>query len=309
MCQNNCPQPCECQDLCGCPQQIKGNCVFYQGLPLPCISATKGDPYDTILANINNAICNIAPPSGIVYTGASGQITVTSNVIGLDPAITTEISNIQNDISAIETCLGTTVKDITSSSLTVTTGSVTSCGRTINIEYAASPVTNSQKSGVLLNIFNSPTVTTGYFQSLDLTSYSLKAGDIITFKGTIRRNLSMCNIQEIRITDGTAYNQFTSIGGSQAVCNIFSITDFEIISTVVADATSTLQLKNYAKIDTLLSKPGAPKYGESIVSNLSEIYQYTTPVTINTNDVRIAIDPHGDSVILDQLIIKLERKI
>jgi len=54
------------------------------------------------------------------------------------------------------------------------------------------------------------------------TSYNLKSGDTLTFKGTIRRNTSMCNIQELRLTDssGSTYNQmpFETIT-EQEYCN------------------------------------------------------------------------------------------
>ena len=136
---NNCYNP-SCDSTCGCPQQVKGSCVFYQGANLTCLDVTKGDDYDSILASLNTLICDLVAPTGIQTTlTGCGSITVTQTSstnynVCLSTATQTQINNNTSNIATLSACAANTVKDITSSSLTITTASTNTCGRTLNIE-------------------------------------------------------------------------------------------------------------------------------------------------------------------------------
>ena len=138
---NNCYNP-SCDSTCGCPQQVKGTCVFYQGANLNCLDVTKGDTYDSILVTLNDLICNLNPPSGIatVVTSVcpSGSITVTNpsaNVynVCLSTATQTQINNNTTSIAALSACLTNTVANITTDgSITIGTTSGP-CGKTFDL--------------------------------------------------------------------------------------------------------------------------------------------------------------------------------
>ena len=136
---NNCYNP-SCDSTCGCPQQVKGSCVFYQGANLTCLDVTKGDDYDSILASLNTLICDLVAPTGIQTTlTGCGSITVTPTSstnynVCLSTATQTQINNNTSNIATLSACAANTVKDITSTTLTITTASTNTCGRTLNIE-------------------------------------------------------------------------------------------------------------------------------------------------------------------------------
>ena len=136
---NNCYNP-SCDSTCGCPQQVKGSCVFYQGANLTCLNVTKGDDYDSILASLNTLICDLVAPTGIQTTlTGCGSITVTPTSstnynVCLSTATQTQINSNTSNIATLSACAANTVKDITSTTLTITTASTNTCGRTLNIE-------------------------------------------------------------------------------------------------------------------------------------------------------------------------------
>ena len=136
---NNCYNP-SCDSTCGCPQQVKGSCVFYQGANLTCLNVTKGDDYDSILASLNTLICDLVAPTGIqtTLTGCSSiTVTQTSSTnynVCLSTATQTQINNNTSNIATLSACAANTVKDITSTTLTITTASTNTCGKTLNIE-------------------------------------------------------------------------------------------------------------------------------------------------------------------------------
>ena len=136
---NNCYNP-SCDSTCGCPQQVKGSCVFYQGANLTCLDVTKGDDYDSILASLNTLICDLVAPTGIQTTlTGCGSITVTPTSstnynVCLSTATQTQINSNTSNIATLSACAANTVKDITSTTLTITTASTNTCGRTLNIE-------------------------------------------------------------------------------------------------------------------------------------------------------------------------------
>lgn len=142
---NNCYNP-SCDSTCGCPQQVKGSCVFYQGANLTCLDVTKGDDYDSILASLNTIVCNLVAPSGnttvVTSSCANNGIVLTSSTVGstttynvcLNQNVLDDIEANTIDIATLSACVANTVKDITSTTLTITTASTNTCGKTLNIE-------------------------------------------------------------------------------------------------------------------------------------------------------------------------------
>lgn len=116
---NNCYNP-SCDSTCGCPQQVKGSCVFYQGANLTCLDVTKGDDYDSILASLNTLICDLVAPTGIqtTLTGCSSiTVTQTSSTnynVCLSTATQTQINNNTSNIATLSACVNSGVLDLVS---------------------------------------------------------------------------------------------------------------------------------------------------------------------------------------------------
>jgi hypothetical protein len=133
---NNCYNP-SCDSTCGCPQQVKGSCVFYQGANLTCLDVTKGDDYDSILASLNTLICDLVAPTGIqtTLTGCSSiTVTQTSSTnynVCLSTATQTQINNNTSNIATLSACVNSGVLDLVSNdgsvNISVATPS-TGCG-------------------------------------------------------------------------------------------------------------------------------------------------------------------------------------
>lgn len=207
-----------CTSTCGCPQQVKGTCVFYQGTNLDCLDVTKGDDYDSILANLNTLICNLNPPSGIatVVTGCS-SITVTNpsdNVynVCLSTATQTQINNNTTTVAALSACLTNTVADITvDSSITknITSGP---CGRTIDLSVNF-PTPDDPIDGIVESNNDKSTYTnTPGIKVLKASTFTdfennslLANGDEIRFRltGQITGDGSNADTVIIRLYDGS----------------------------------------------------------------------------------------------------------
>jgi len=201
---DNCYNP-SCDSTCGCPQQIKGTCVFYQGANLDCLDVTKGDDYDSILANLNTLICNLVAPSGnttvVTSNACSGgnNILVTSSTVGstttynvcLNPTLVTQINNNTSNIAGLSACASGLVSNITTSTpgLTITPGSRTTCGIPFTIDYT--PTLPTVVDGIIYNNVNKSTYlnTTGNKTLKTHTEnyisvYNLQANDEIRFRAT-----------------------------------------------------------------------------------------------------------------------------
>ena len=192
---NNCYNP-SCDSTCGCPQQVKGTCVFYQGANLDCLDVTKGDTYDSILANLNTIVCNLQAPSGIqtTLTGCSSitvtQTSATNYNVCLSSATQTQINNNTTNISTLSACVANGVLDITSSTLDITEVDTDACGRTLNIEIptpSGVPVLdgiiyNNVDKSTYLNTTSNKTLKTHTGNYISV--YNLQANDEIRFRAT-----------------------------------------------------------------------------------------------------------------------------
>lgn len=192
---NNCYNS-SCDSTCGCPQQVKGTCVFYQGANLDCLDVTKGDTYDSILANLNTIVCNLQAPSGIqtTLTGCSSitvtQTSATNYNVCLSSATQTQINNNTTNISTLFACVANGVLDITSSTLDITEVDTDVCGRTLNIEIptpSGVPVLdgiiyNNVDKSTYLNTTSNKTLKTHTGNYISV--YNLQANDEIRFRAT-----------------------------------------------------------------------------------------------------------------------------
>jgi len=115
---------CHCENQCGCLDQVKGKCVFYRGSTTECLGILTGTDFDTIVRRLDEAICEIVPPSGyptIIVQGTANQIAVTSSTVSnvttytvaLDGTILSTISSIQTSVATLQDCCDASVKTIT----------------------------------------------------------------------------------------------------------------------------------------------------------------------------------------------------
>ena len=300
-----------CLDVtdCGCKTQTKGKCVFYQGVNLACIDATKGDTYDDILTNINSIICNLPTPSGTTYEGTTGEIVITGDVISLDSSITSAITNLQTANSQKSTCLATTVKDITSSTLNITTTNTTSCGRTLNLEYIAPNVPKVQ--GVVYNILSPiSNVGNGFKRIHNLTGYTLANQDEIE----IDLILKTINTSPIPLTDNlvTIYDGTTLLNG-------LSISDrggLFFRSDCVAVYSNVKILVTIKNINTNLvnSKMSITSYGGIVdygtTSAVSSKFLLRNDMTLPLSSIVVEFGNAFPSVTsLEQYSVSIKRKI
>lgn len=192
---NNC-NSLSCNSTCGCPQQVKGSCVFYQGANLSCLDVTKGDDYDSILANLNTLICDLVAPTGLQTTlTGCGSITVTQTSatnynVCLSNATQTQINNNTTNIATLSTCVDNGVLDIVSNdgSILITEDTPSSgCGRILDLSVIT-PTGIVSYDGIIENDFSNPSGSnsSGTPQSLKnwtndfTTSSQITTGDIIT---------------------------------------------------------------------------------------------------------------------------------
>ena len=292
-----------------CISQVKGKCVFYQGATLSCLDVVKGDNYDDILAGLNQIICDLTPPSGTIYTGTANQIDVTGDVISLSPTVTSAITNLQTVVNQHTNCLATTVKNITSSSLNITTTNTTGCGNTLNIEYSAP--TPSQTQGIVYNQSSAqPNVGSNYKRIHDLSSYNLSNLDEIEIKLELKTN----NISPtpytnnlITVYDGTTLTNGLAIsdrGGLFFLTDATSIlTNVNIIITVINTATNKVNIRA-----TMQSYGGTALYetDASIKGTMSTVNNVTVP--LNSITVEFG-NTYPSATSLEQYTVSIKRKI
>lgn len=193
-CHRNCSCS-SCESKCGCSHEHSTKCSFYYGDNLPCIDVVYGDDLETILTNINTAVCELTP-SGSTYSFSScdTNIAVTSTTTGtntaveicLDEDLVTEITNNTTAISTINACLTNTIADILSDTITITEESSDSCGRTLRLEFT--PSGSIVYDGIIYNDLNkvgtSGAVGDKVLKSFttNYTDYNFTDGDEIRFK-------------------------------------------------------------------------------------------------------------------------------
>lgn len=240
---NNCYNP-SCDSTCGCPQQIKGTCVFYQGANLDCLDVTKGDDYDSILANLNTLICNLVAPSGnttvVTSNACSGgnNILVTSSTVGstttynvcLNPTLVTQINNNTSNIATLSACASGLVSNITTSTpgLTITPGSPTTCGRPFTIDYTPTPVDpvdgiveSDTKKSTYTNNPGNILLKSSTFNNFTLNS-SLAIGDEIRFRLTGQVAGDGSNVDDVIIQ---LFNGSTALSISDKTVSGFMLTE------------------------------------------------------------------------------------
>ena len=183
---------------CGCLHEHSSKCIFYYGDNLPCIDVVYGDDLETILTNINTAVCDLTP-SGSTYSFSScdTNIAVTSITTGtnteveicLDEDLVTEITNNTTAISTINACLTNTIADILSDTITITEESSDSCGRTLRLEFT--PSGSIVYDGIIYNNKTAVGTTGGVgnktLKSFDYDYFSnnnITENDEIRFKAT-----------------------------------------------------------------------------------------------------------------------------
>lgn len=181
-------------DSCGVPEQINSKYVFYRGGSLSCIPVTTGQDLETIIKNIDTAICAIEAPSGLVVVeGTTGEIDVISSTVGdtttytisLDSDITDFISDTQGTLTSLQTCCDNSVKSITTDypdTLDITDDG--SGNYTLNVTAPSGSVVYD---GIIYNNSSiSPTNGLGGVQTLKSFNYNYGANSNIGLGDEIR---------------------------------------------------------------------------------------------------------------------------
>jgi hypothetical protein len=148
-------------DNCGCSHQHSAKCSFYYGDALACIDVVYGDDLQTVIENINTAVCNLTPSGSVaIVESCDLNIDVTPVTVGqtttytvcLNSDITDNIQTNSDNISTINTCLSNTVADLTSSdgSVTITEVSSDACGRVLDLTTTTPSGTVSYE-GIIYN--------------------------------------------------------------------------------------------------------------------------------------------------------------
>jgi len=305
----SCHKHTDCTPCKVCLNQVHGNCVFYQGATLNCLDVVKGDNYDDILIGLNSIICDLTPPSGTVYEGTTNQIDINGNVISLSSTVTSAITNLQNVVSQNTSCISSTIKNITSSSLIITNTIETACGKTLNIEYSAP--TQPQLQGIVYNQSSAqPNIGNNYKRVHDLSSYNLGNLDEVEIKLELKTN----NISPtpytnnlITVYDGTTLSNGLAIsdrGGLFFYSDATSIiTNVNIIITVINTATNKVNIRAVMQ-----------SYGEFSIYETNVSVGGTTSsinnVTVPLNSITVEFGntfPLATS--LEQYTVSIKRKI
>lgn len=188
----------------GCASQINSKCIIYTGEILGCIATSTNTDLETILENINAAICALDPLTEritIVDSANPDHVTVTSTVAGSTTTYHVDVSNVTllriTNLETSVTNINNTLADLpisiitnTPSYLTVShpapnswivdfTGSLSTCGGVIYANNAklTRPVTDTY-------------TTTKYYTTNYLTTHSIQNGEVIKVKTTFQIPLS-----------------------------------------------------------------------------------------------------------------------
>ncbi len=188
---------------CGCSHTHDSKCIIYTGQNLSCISVVSGDDLTTVLENINETICSLTPsgvPTVVVQEGSGIDVTsstvgdITTYTIALDATVITALTNIGISLSTINACLSSTVREIVSTTLSITEVNTTSCGKKILIESIA-PSSVPLEAGIIYNDSTKVGATGGTGGDLTLktsvssisyyeTNIGFQVGDEIRWRAT-----------------------------------------------------------------------------------------------------------------------------
>ena len=187
---NNCYNP-SCDSTCGCPQQVKGSCVFYQGANLTCLDVTKGDDYDSILASLNTIVCNLVAPTGIqtTLTGCDSiTVTPTSSTnynVCLSTTTQTQINSNTSSIATLSACVNSGVLDLVSNdgsvNISVDTPS-TGCGVILDLSVPT-PSGTPIVDGIIYSNSTKVEANTGVGTDVVLKDSSTSIGDYYLSNG------------------------------------------------------------------------------------------------------------------------------
>lgn len=294
---------------CGCKDQVSSNCVFYKGENLSCLGITKGDTLTDVIVSLNEIVCDSLTPSGITYVGTTNEIVVLGNTISLSPVITNAITNSQSAITNLQSCVSTTIKNITSSTLSVSTTNSNSCGRTLNIEAITNPIPLSEKSGIIENIIDWEILPNNTTKFKNLVPYGLKIGDSLIIKGGVRKINTDDSNQSITISDGTN-TQVVSAIDITPFAGKNKFIDFEIKLPVQAiSGSTTFTTRVFSIMDVLLSAAGGST--EQFEDNAyfgKKLTQIQATSTFNQSSFRIIFN-NSTTGVLEYLTMEIKRKI
>ncbi len=263
----SCPNSSD--DTCGCAKIISSECIVYKGATTNCLPIVRGTDLETILQDIDAALCELTP-SGYtrsVVASCSNDIVVTKQTDGVTdnytvcfhPENVTEIVANSASIAELFTCLNNTVKDITSNSLSVSVDSENDCGRTIRVEYT--PSAQITYDGIVYN---------------DATAVGTNGGGGVQILKSVNRNYTSLN----DITDGDEI-RIQSTGQIQALAGLVDGLKVELYNTTTA---TVLGFLSYYDFNTTEISSWKFDGVLSVIDASAGTGLFTTVLTINNID-------------------------
>ena len=331
---NNCYNP-SCDSTCGCPQQVKGSCVFYQGANLTCLDVTKGDDYDSILASLNTLICDLVAPTGIQTTlTGCGSITVTPTSstnynVCLSTATQTQINSNTSSIAFLSNCINTGVFNVVSTdgSVSIDITPSTGCGVILDLSVpvpSGTPIvdgiiySNTVKEGTIAGTGGDEVLTESPATGPDsignyYTSYGLEVGDEIRWRANGQIQASATNADKVKfdLFDGVTGILNGNVFGSFTTDSVKSSWEMEATAIVTNNTPGASEVLIDAKFFQH-SKPNgivSNGRGESYLFN-----QTISNIDLSTLQVRIKYQREAAGVsALDnfarQLVVEIRKKL
>lgn len=291
---------------CGCLHDVPSKCVFVSN-NYDCLDITKGDTLDDVLSSLNNIICDLPTPSGTSYVGTPGQINISGNTISLSNTILTQISNIESDIDVLEDCCDNSVKTITT--LTPTYLNITQpTPGNYRINYLPSSLPIVDKSGIIDNFVDWQVLNNGFTYSKNLSTYQLKAGDLLIIKGAIRKQFNDVTNNSITISDGVTSQNVSPLDFAPFEdLNLFI--DFEIklpIKSVISNTSFTTRI--YTRTELLCAGVGQTEQFTDNRKVSVKTTQLQPDFTFNQSNFRLIFN-NSNPEVLESLTVEILRKI
>jgi hypothetical protein len=340
---NNCYNP-SCDSTCGCPQQVKGSCVFYQGANLTCLDVTKGDDYDSILASLNTLICDLVAPSGnttiVTSNACSGgnNILVTSSTVGstttynvcLNQNVLDDIEANTIDIATLSACVNSGVLDLVSNdgsvSINVDTPS-TGCGVILDLSVpvpSGLPVvdgiiySNTVKEGTIAGTGGDEVLTESPATGPDsignyYTSYGLEVGDEIRWRANGQIQASATNADKVKfdLFDGVTGILNGNIFGSFSTDSVTSSWEMEATAIVTDNTPGASEVLIDAKFFQH-SKPNGivnNGRGESYLFNQTISNIDLSSLQVRIKYLRQAAGVSASDNFARQLVVEIRKKL
>lgn len=257
-----------CNTCSTCTMYLDAKCINVKN-NYSCINVSKNDNLEEALSAINTVICNLDPTTPVEYDvqGVDGETEVTSSTVGntvtftvgLDDDITDAISDLQDDVSTINTELANKICGITTNTpeyLDITNPS----GCVYNIDFLPSGYVTFD--GIIENNYSQPEssgsigteVLINYLNDFT-TSNQITTGDVITV--TTTAELEVCNdpSQEFTLrfaSNATTKHDVTFNSNIYPSSDVYSTITIEMVMRINVKSATEAYISSYIDV----SAPG-----------------------------------------------------